>query len=291
MMKLPVFQHVLTSLGVRDSENASFQPVTGGDINESFMLNTNEKRYFVKIHRRAPENFFRREAEGLQALADTNTIAVPQVYRYGVFKGVSYLVLEWVEGEEQENTAERLGVQLARMHRQYGSAFGLKEDNYIGTFLQPNGEFDNWCAFYREKRLAQQMELARKKGRLPAVRQKRMDQLLSRLEQWIPARDVRPSPLHGDLWGGNWLAGPGGEPYLIDPAFFYGHFELDLAFTELFGGFPPAFYAAYQDSGLPTESYNERKELYQLYYLLVHLNAFGETYGPAVDRVLRRYVG
>jgi fructosamine-3-kinase len=121
-------------------------------------------------------------------------------------------------------------------------------------------------------------------------RAKQLDRLLERLPEWL-GHAVKPSLLHGDLWGGNWIAGPGGEPYLIDPAVYFGDREVDLAFTELFGGFSPRFYEAYREAYPLEPGYGERKPLYQLYYLLVHLNLFGEAYGTDVDRVLARYAG
>src|SRR5690606_35616774 len=117
----------------------------------------------------------------------------------------------------------------------------------------------------------------------------RLMKLIDDLDQWIPAHHP-PSLLHGDLWKGNWLAGPDGEPYLIDPAVFYGDREYELAFSELFSGFSPTFYAAYKEAAPVSKEYGERRPIYQLYYLLVHLIHFGEAYGSAVDRVLQRYV-
>jgi fructosamine-3-kinase len=134
------------------------------------------------------------------------------------------------------------------------------------------------------------MELAGQNGRLPRPRAQRLQKLLNQLDNWLPAHPSA-SLLHGDLWGGNWLATAAGEPALIDPAVYYGHREADLAFTELFGGFPAAFYAAYQSAWPLENGYEERKDLYNLYHLLNHLNLFGEGYGGGVDSILHRYAG
>jgi len=95
--------------------------------------------------------------------------------------------------------------------------------------------------------------------------------------------------LHGDLWGGNWLVTDMGEAALIDPAVYYVDREAELAFTELFGGFPSQFYAAYNEVWPLESGYGERKELYNLYHLLNHLNLFGESYGGSVDAILRKF--
>jgi fructosamine-3-kinase len=116
-----------------------------------------------------------------------------------------------------------------------------------------------------------------------------LELLLDRLGDWLPTHPPA-SLLHGDLWGGNWLTTALGEPALIDPAVYYGHREADLAFTELFGGFPAAFYVAYRASWPLDSGYEERKDLYNLYHLLNHLNLFGESYGGSVDSILQRYV-
>ncbi|HEX7065101.1 MAG TPA: fructosamine kinase family protein [Bacillales bacterium] len=268
----------------------SVRSVSGGEINEAFLVTTGKQHYFVKINRETAADFFEWEARGLELLRSTGTVAVPDVYFYGEKDGVAALVLEWVEGQPNERTEETLGRDVARMHRTYGKAFGLDYDNFIGTFVQPNGWRDDWAAFLRDKRLAVQANLAEEKGRMNAKRRSRMERILERLDRWVPS-NVEPSPLHGDLWGGNWIVGSGGRPYLIDPAVFYGHFEFELAFTELFGGFSGRFYDAYREIQPISPEYEERRLLYQLYYLLVHLNEFGEAYGGSVDRVLERYGG
>ncbi|MFN8457131.1 MAG: fructosamine kinase family protein [Anaerolineae bacterium] len=180
------------------------------------------------------------------------------------------------------------GNRSAALHRVFGPSFGLEQDNFIGANPQSNLPNDNWLAFFREQRLAFQMELARRNGYLTPQRARWLEKLLARLGDWLPAQPPA-SLLHGDLWGGNWLTLASGEPALIDPAVYYGHREADLAFTELFGGFPATFYTAYQSAWPLEAGYEERKHLYNLYHLLNHLNLFGEGYGSSVDSILRRY--
>lgn len=266
--------------------------VSGGDINAAYYVRSEHRSYFAKINERIPPRFFQSEAAGLELLRQTNVVRVPKVYHCVEAEDGSYglLLLEWIEGEETDQTPVLLGQALARLHQCYGQYFGLAEDSFIGRLPQKNGQYENWIDYFRERRLLTQVQLAEQKGRMPTYRRKKMEALLQSLNQWLP-QTCQPSLLHGDLWGGNWMAGEHGIPYLIDPSVFYGHSEMDIAFTELFGGFPNAFYRAYNEIQPLSPEYEDRKELYQLFYLLVHLNLFGETYGASVDRILQRYVG
>jgi len=181
-----------------------------------------------------------------------------------------------------------LGEGLAQQHRFTRETYGLPENNYCGLTPQTNTPAADWVAFFGENRLGAQMTLAAKNNRLPARRAKMLEHLSARLGDFLPAHPPA-SLLHGDLWGGNWLVTAAGEPALIDPAVYFGHREADLAFTELFGGFPHEFYDAYRASWALDAGYNERKDIYNLYHLLNHLNLFGESYGSRVDAVLQKY--
>jgi fructosamine-3-kinase len=266
-------------------------PLSGGSISRAWKAETTAGALLVKTGAPSDLPMFEKEAEGLNEIAATRTIPVPQVYGCGMVETISYIVMTFVQGDEASDTAERLGRGVAAMHAVTGDRFGFRHDNFIGRLPQPNGWCADWTTFLRDRRLGFQLEMAIRRGHMPVGRRKRMERLLANLERWIP-KGVAPSLLHGDLWGGNWVVGPGGQPHLIDPAVFYGDAEMELAFTELFGGFPARFYDAYREvRPFDYNAYAERRLLYQLYYLLVHLNLFGESYGAAVDRVLARYVG
>ncbi len=135
------------------------------------------------------------------------------------------------------------------------------------------------------------MALARHNGHLSAARETLLTQLIERLPDLIgSSNSITPSLLHGDLWSGNFLIASDGQPVVVDPAVYYGEREVEIAFTELFGGFPPGFLEAY-DEAYPLDSgYSERRALYQLYPVLVHLNLFGESYGRQVDAIFKHYL-
>jgi len=167
--------------------------------------------------------------------------------------------------------------RLVQLHRTPGEHFGWRHDNFIGRSPQPNGEGDNWAAFFVARRLRPQFERARANG-FGGDLQRQGERLLGR----VPALflDYRPQPslLHGDLWHGNAAFTAAGEPTVFDPAVHFGDREADLAMSELFGGFPSAFYAAYRSAWPLNEDYEQRKPLYSLYHILNHLNLFGRSY-------------
>ncbi|MGP4107608.1 fructosamine kinase family protein [Virgibacillus sp. L01] len=262
----------------------------GGSINESFFLETNERQYFIKYHTDAPERFFELETKGLRLIRETNSVSVPEVLAYSDEKKNAFLVMDWVEGRESQDTEAKLGDRIAKMHQTFNSQHGFPDDTFIGVLPQPNGLFSSWLEYYRDSRLSAQLTQGIEQNSITGNRRIRMEKLLLNLEKWIPD-DVDPSYLHGDLWGGNWLVGAGGNPYVIDPSFLYGDRHFELAFTELFGGYSGDFYQAYVERFPLRDDYEDVKALYQLYYLLVHLNIFGESYGPRVDAILKRYVG
>ncbi|WP_130859307.1 fructosamine kinase family protein [Gracilibacillus phocaeensis] len=275
-----------------DTSIRKIQPVSGGDINQAYYVATEKQDYFIKANRKVSSNFFQIEADGLERIRATQTIAVPDVYYYDqkTTDEDMVLIMEWIDGEKTTATSQQLGEQLAAMHLAKNTAqYGYNQPTFVGELTQLNQWYDNWVDYYREKRLLPQMELAIQQNRMPQARRSRLTSLIEHLEKYLPSKP-RTSLLHGDLWGGNWLTGPHGRPYIIDPSVVYGDHLFELSFTELFGGFPADFYHHYQDIFPLADYYQEVKPLYQLFYLLVHLNIFGEGYGASVDRILKHYV-
>ena len=274
-----------------ETEEYSAQPVFGGDINRAFRLSVQDRSVFMKANHRENQLFFSAEIKGLDAIRRTGTFRVPETLASGTDRQYgAFLLLEWCQGSPNRDFYEKFGRNLAAMHKADTNGivkgFGFPENNYIGAAKQENTLEDSWLVFFREHRLRPQMEKA--KAWFDRADRKRMERLLDHLEDYLP-EPAFPSLLHGDLWSGNHITGNDGEAWLIDPAVYVGHFEADLAMTELFGGFPQRFYGAYHEVNPIDPDYRERRDLYNLYHLLNHLNLFGGGYFGAVEEVLRRY--
>ena len=257
--------------GVR-LESAS--PATGGCIHASYLLRTSAGRIFVKLNAPRFADAFAAEADGLAALRAAG-IRAPEPIAHATAAGHAYLALELLELGGREDFAA-LGRALAALHRSTGERFGWTRDNYIGASAQHNAQASSWTDFWREQRLAPQLELALANGH--GEIRKPMEQLCEALPQLLAAHSPAASLLHGDLWRGNAGFVAGGAPAVFDPAVYRGDRETDLAMSELFGGFPASFYAAYSEAWPLGSGYRTRKHLYNLYHLLNHLNLFGGGY-------------
>jgi protein-ribulosamine 3-kinase len=229
-------------------------------------LSTQPADHFVKRGPAAHAPMFRAEAEGLAALAAAG-VPVPRVYAVRVQAGEARIEMQRLALGATADWAA-LARTVAALHRNTAARFGWDTDNWIGLAPQTNGWQADWPAFWFEKRLAPQAARARAAG---------FEFDLEGLRGLLAAHRPPASLLHGDLWQGNIGFTPAG-PVLFDPAVYYGDREADLAMTELFGGFPRAFYAAY-DAAWPLDSgYARRRDLYNLYHVLNHLNLFGAGY-------------
>lgn len=279
--------HIETALG-RPFTPDSAEPAGGGCINETLVLSGGSQRYFVKINRRDRADMFAAEAEGLRELAAANAIRVPQPICTGTADGQAFLALEYLDlGANRGTSQERLGHQLAALHRRRRPAFGWHRDNTIGSTAQSNTEHADWIEFWRRRRLNPQLALATRNGYGRAL-ETRGAQLAERLGDFFTGYRPAASLLHGDLWSGNVGMLADGAPVIFDPAVYYGDREADLAMTELFGGFGSRFYAAYHDAWPLDAGYAVRKDFYNLYHVLNHLNLFGGSYLAQATRMVDR---
>ncbi len=273
--------------------------LSGGDINKAYGLTLNNGRHiFMKANAKNNADFFTAEAAGLQAIADTHTIGTPGILCCGTDDGedvgYSFLLLEYIQSAGRRSDYwEVLGQELAAMHAVPEPVegapyqYGFPNNNFIGARPQDNTWTDSWINFFRNYRLAPQFRDA--DSYFNDADRAQITKLLDNLDRFLIEPEY-PSLLHGDLWNGNVMCGPDGKAMLIDPACYIGHREADLAMTELFGGFPRQFYEAYFDAAPLQPGYEDRRDLYNLYQLLNHLNLFGPSYLGPVLSIVAEYV-
>jgi len=274
--------------------------VAGGCINHGARVDTDSgASLFIKWNTAAPPGLFDAEADGLVAMAEPDVVRVPAPVAWhdapdGDRTSASWLLMEHIPAQRPSaRTEELLGIGLAKLHAAgpvvaSGGAFGWRRDNWIGSLAQVNTPTRGWARFWCDHRLAPQLRRARASGHLV---DRVLDLALEHAAEALAGVVGSPDLLHGDLWAGNWFTGPGGEPVLIDPAVYLGHGEVDLAMSELFGGFGARFYDAYRDARGISRGYGEyRRDLYQLYYLMAHVNLFGAAYVAGSLRAARHVV-
>jgi protein-ribulosamine 3-kinase len=276
------------SAAIGHATGASFtatdsQGVAGGDISQAFRVGDGARTFFVKVQPAARLAMFEAEAAGLAALQAAHAIRVPRVICQGVAAGRAFLVLEHLPLASQGD-ASRLGRLLAQQHRISAPQFGWTRDNWIGATPQANAWTEGWVDFWREHRLGFQLRLAADNGYGGAL-QRDGEILLANLPALFTDSQPTPSLLHGDLWGGNHAYLRDGTPVIFDPALYFGDRECDLAMSELFGGFAPAFHAAYREAWPLDAGYAVRKTLYNLYHILNHANLFGGGYAAQAARM------
>mgnify|MGYP001059032076 CR=1 FL=1 len=243
---------------------------------------------FVKVAPLSREAALEAEAEALRELAAAKAVRVPGVLGSGVAGDRAFLALEWIEfGTARAGTEAVLGEQLARLHRSTAARFGWHRDNTIGATPQRNDWTADWLEFFARHRLGFQLELADRSGHGGRWLE-RGRELCERLDAFFAGYAPQPSLLHGDLWGGNWAADTSGMPVIFDPATYYGDREADLAMTHLFGGFGREFYAAYEVEWPLDRGAIARRDLYNLYHVLNHLNLFGGGYRAQAERMIGR---
>ncbi len=271
----------------------SLRRIAGGDLNDAYAAEMEDgERVFVKTAADAAPGAYTREAEGLRWLADADAIAVARVLACSDEPpGPRFLALEWIErGSPSADGDARLGRGLAALHAAGAPAFGGDAGLVLGPLTLPNAALADWPRFYATCRLEPLARLAADRGALPAGTSALLDRLLARLHDLCGPAEP-PARLHGDLWSGNVMTGPDGAPWLIDPAAYGGHREVDLAMLTLFGSPGPGFLAAYEEVAPLADGHEDRTALWQVMPLLAHAALFGGGYGSSAAAAMRRYVG
>lgn len=263
----------------------SSTPLSGGDINDVCLVQTSNRKVVTKINSVSKfPGMFEAEAKGLYALKQYGTFVIPEVIYVDVFDDTSFLILEYMDsGKKSNNFWKIFGEKLAALHRDSTPFFGFDTSNYIGSLPQYNGACNSAYEFYITQRLHPQFKLASQNGFLFSE----LDILYKRIQNEIP--NEKSSLVHGDLWSGNFIIDPQGEPCLIDPAVAYAPREMDIAMMHLFGGFDSEVLEVYNEEFPLMDNWKDRLPIWQLYYLLVHLNLFGSSYYNRVNEIVKYY--
>ncbi|WP_340200247.1 fructosamine kinase family protein [Ascidiimonas sp. W6] len=259
--------------------------LTGGDINKVYKIQTfGKKTYVLKLNDHSNSlKIFESEKEGLLTLGNTKTFKTPKIISLGRDKETSFLLMEYIEeGTEYPSHDEEFGRNLATLHQVTQNAFGFKQNNFIGNLPQYNEARLTASSFYIEMRLEPQLRMAAEQGFKLKV-----EKPFSNISDIIPKEP--PALVHGDLWQGNTITASNGFIYIIDPAVHYGHRETDIAMMLLFGGFSMQLFESYHELYPLTHSWKDRLDIWQLYYLLVHLNLFGSSYYARVKQIIDKY--
>lgn len=263
--------------------------VSGGSINSACRFIAGSRRFFIKYNNasRYPA-MFEKEAAGLELLRKAGEIDVPEVIHVNEAGNHAYLLMSYIDSAAEEpHFWQNFGKQLAALHSHKAEKFGLDHNNYMGSLSQSNRFHHAWKDFFVQERLEPQIRLARENGEIGKTDVAAFERFFKRLDEIFP--QTQPSLVHGDLWSGNFMVNNRGKACLIDPAAYYGHPEVDIAMSTLFGGFSSQFYDAYCRHNPLEKGWRERMDYYNLYPLMVHVNLFGQSYLGSVRRIINKF--
>lgn len=289
---IEILKHITETLSSHFNQPVQLQgqqQVFGGDINQTYRLQTNIGPFFLKLNDGELNDMFEKEFNGLQLLHETKTIKIPKPILHGKIGNKIFLVTEFIEkGSASKIFWQTFAQQLAGLHKHSNELFGLDENNYIGSLHQSNTYCKTWSGFYASQRIFPLIQLAFSQNKCSKNDLAKAEKLCSRFGEIFPGE---PSALiHGDLWGGNFMAGNKDEPVIFDPAVYYGNREMDIAMSLLFGGFSSSFYNYYHEVFPLQPGWKERINLCQLYPLLVHLILFDGHYYNSVIDIINSYI-
>ncbi len=263
--------------------------VGGGSITHTYKLKSSAGMFFLKAY--GGENgsdMFIAEAKGLERLRSKSRFTIPMVINLYNDTSTSYLLMDYIDSAIiSSNYWQDLAIKLAKLHQQTKAHFGLRENNFIGNLPQQNGFTEDWNSFFTNNRILPLVRMAVDRNLVPKLFVVNVERLLKNIGSLLPAEP--PALVHGDLWSGNLIVDSQGLPCLIDPAVYYGHREMDIAFSRLFGGFEQKFYDVYQEVNSLAPDFDSRMDIYNIYPLLVHLNLFGKSYLGQIEAILARF--
>jgi protein-ribulosamine 3-kinase len=296
------FIEILGGLTAQNPVSCKATLCSGGDTHSSYRLQITTEHdghqlLFAKVKELSRHQVLQSEYHSLIILNEKYGLCYPETRLIDHDDQHSFLILSYqdLKSLSEAGRTSESGKQLAELvfaqHQITADTFGWSANNYIGLSEQINQADSNWIRFYGSKRLLPQLELAQKNG-LTANLVTQVSTLISNLSKYFIDYDPQPSLLHGDLWSGNvGIVGSTNKPMLFDPAPYFGDRESDIAFTELFGGFPQSFYDRYRELSPLHENYRLRRPIYNCYHALNHFNLFGNVYSDMVKQQLDEVIG
>lgn len=267
--------------------DVQYKPLAGGSINRSFCVYNKEVKYFLKTNDSVHHDFFEKEGKGLNLLRNNCPLVIPKVIKTGISANTNYLLLEWLQNTSgTENSWENFAAGLADLHKTTQTNFGLNEPHYIGTLIQDNTYSDSWASFYKNYRILPFVKKLYNAGAFTKEDLTCAEKVCNNFKSIFP--EEKPALLHGDLWSGNFMFTHSGAA-IFDPAVYYGHREMDLGMSLLFGGFDNRFYESYNECFPLEQNWLKRVALTQLYPILVHAVLFGSPYVQRARENIRLY--
>ncbi len=263
--------------------------ISGGSINSALLVETPDGSFFLKYNSATKHpQMFASEFAGLKLLSSVNSIRIPKPLFYAEGQQYSCILMEFVEEVSYSyDFWDSFARQLSRLHKNTKPDFGLDFDNYMGSLVQYNSPSPNFVDFFINQRLLPQLKMARDQNEISQKHIKQAERLFDELPSIFP--EEKPALVHGDLWSGNFMSDENGEPVIMDPACYYGHREVDIAMTTMFGGFSPQFYKYYQEHHPLEKGWENRLKYYNLYPILIHVNLFGSSYLGSFESVLEGF--
>ncbi|WP_165958111.1 fructosamine kinase family protein [Segetibacter sp. 3557_3] len=285
-----VIRAIAEKIGFRVS---GLQVVSGGDMSRSYCVSIDKGKLMLKLNDATKyPGMFEKETEGLQALAKAGKLKIPAAVAAGHHDNLQYLWLEWMDsGTPPPDFWDELAVGIGMIHDETNPQFGWHGNNYIGALVQSNEWQESWSLFYATRRIMPLVKVLYNSKVFDNADLKDAEAVCKRLPGLFP--EEPPALLHGDLWSGNFLAVVGAEakvvPALFDPAVYFGHHEMDLGMSLLFGGFHSRFYECYESNFRLEKQWRTRVSLTQLYPLLVHAVLFGGSYISRCKSILQQW--
>ena len=267
-----------------------YEELRGGSVNTAVKVKANSEVFVIKYNHKEFHENFQSEVNNLELIENSKTINTPKIYKHGTTQNHSFLALEYIkEAPVSVHSIRYLAEKMAAFHSVISDQCGLEYNNFIGPFEQNNETEQHWFRFFLEKRIKPMVRKSMQNDLLDNSMYKDFEsfQFYKQVETLLTSDGN--VLLHGDFWNGNVIYTER-EAYLIDPSCYYGSREVDMAFSNLFGGFHPMFYDIYESLLPYQKEYEKRFNVYNIYPLLVHLNLFGDKYLKDIEIALKKIV-